>query len=119
MIAIPTNDRLNIAQKSGRAKEFAFFDINNVENVTFKENPHKHHDHSHTDGGHNHSHADMVDMFKNDKVNVIIVDVIGKHFKKDLFNEYFEIYKTDLTDLNEIALAFKEQLNNFTKIKED
>ena len=116
-IAIPTNDRVNIAQKSGRANEFAIFNLGNSgSNVIFKENPHRNHDHS--NGHHEHSHQEMIDMFKENNVAVLIVDVVGKHFKKDLLNSNFEVFKTELKSLAEIAEAFKSKKGDFVKIGE-
>ncbi len=46
-IAIATNDRKTIAKRTGRAKEFAIFNIDpngNIKEVVFVENEHKHHD---------------------------------------------------------------------------
>jgi len=46
-IVIPTNDRKTIARRTGRTKEFAFFEIDekgNISRIYFKENQHKHHD---------------------------------------------------------------------------
>ncbi len=110
-IVIPTNDRINIEQKSGRAKEFAIFDLNNLNNVIFKENSHKHHDH--TDGHHEHSHKTIIDMFRENNVEILIVDVVGKHFKKDLLEANIKIYKTKLKNLIEIASSFKNDINDF------
>jgi len=51
-IAIATNDRETIARRTGRAKEFAFFEIDengNIVDVYYEENQHKHDDeHEHT-----------------------------------------------------------------------
>ena len=55
-IAIATNDRKTIAKRTGRAKEFAFFDLDsngNIINVRFEENQHKHDD----EGEHHHNEA--------------------------------------------------------------
>jgi predicted Fe-Mo cluster-binding NifX family protein len=57
-IAIATNDRKTIAKRTGRAKEFAFFDLDNngnIINVRFEENQHKHDDedeHHHNEAYH-------------------------------------------------------------------
>ena len=56
-IAIATNDRKSIARRTGRAKEFAFFEIDekgNIINVYFEENQHKHDDEDEHDHEPNH-----------------------------------------------------------------
>ena len=118
IIAIPTNDREIIAVRSGRAKEFAFFDLmEDLSNHKFIENPHKHDDHNHEEGqGHNHSHADMIDMFKSNNVELIIVNVIGKHFLKDLKDAGLKIYKTKVENLEEIFVLFKEDSSKFAEV---
>jgi predicted Fe-Mo cluster-binding NifX family protein len=47
LIAIATNDRINIAKRTGRAKEFAFFTIKDskIIDVRYEKNNHEHHDH--------------------------------------------------------------------------
>ena len=114
IIAIPTNDREKIEKRSGPANEFSFFNINDIENPIFVENPHSSHDHE-TDG-HKHSHSSMIEMLKANNTSTIIVDVIGKNFIKDLKNENFTIYKTELKNLKEIALKFKEDKGAFDEL---
>jgi predicted Fe-Mo cluster-binding NifX family protein len=54
-IAIATDDRKTIAKRTGRAKEFAFFDLDDkggIIGVSYEENQHKHDDeHEHRDQG--------------------------------------------------------------------
>ncbi len=54
IIAIATNDRKTIAKRTGRAAEFAFFEIkdNEIVNVSFEKNQHEHHDHDRSEGNH-------------------------------------------------------------------
>jgi len=59
-IAIGTNDRKTIAKRTGRAKEFAIFEVTEngqIEKVQFVENQHKHHD-DHEEHEPNHRKAD-------------------------------------------------------------
>ncbi len=54
-IAIATNDRKNIAKRTGRAAEYAFYTIENGEitNVQYEENQHHHDDeHDRSEGNH-------------------------------------------------------------------
>ncbi len=50
IIALATNDRKNIAKRTGRAKEFAFFTIKNgkITDIRYEKNSHEHHDHDET-----------------------------------------------------------------------
>lgn len=112
-IAIPTNDRINIEQKSGRTKEFAILDLENSEEISYLKNPHNH---GVEEKNHVHSHESMVAMFRENKVEILIVDIVGKHFKKDLFEADIKIYKTKLTNLTEIVSSFKNDINSFDEV---
>jgi len=92
-IAIATNDRKNIALRTGRAKEFAIFSIanNTIISVDYQENNHHHnhdeHDHHNHNGNaqgkkHNHSHDEMIAQLKD--VSIFLVHKVGKHMKRDL-----------------------------------
>lgn len=87
-IAIPTNDRKNIAVRTGRAKEFAIYKIENkeVKDVKYLTNTHKHDDDDHHHGhGHNHgkhSHREIIDLFKG--IDIFLVGHIGKYFKTEV-----------------------------------
>jgi len=74
-IAVPTNDRKTLAERSGRAKEFAVISLDNkqIVDVGYRENKHEHnHDHSH--GEHAHGHQDIVDALHD------CVAVVGRKF---------------------------------------
>lgn len=102
-IAIPTNDRINIAVRTGRAKEFAIYEVENneVKEVQYVLNTHKHDDEHHHDHGyghghghgheHNHgshSHREIIDLLKG--IDILLICHIGKYFKA-------EITKADIT----------------------
>ncbi len=126
IIAIATNDRKTIAKRTGRATEFAFFEINGNEitGVTYENSHHEHHDHdrsesNHRQGrrGHNlgqghshghgngyhhheHHHDEVVEQLKN--VNMFLVRAVGKHMRSDLErgNIPFKLVKGEiLTDI--------------------
>lgn len=74
-IAVPTNDRKVLAERSGTAKEFAIVEIENkqIKYITYRENHHEHnHDHSH--GEQEHGHQDIVDALHD------CVAVVGRKF---------------------------------------
>ena len=81
-IAVPTNDRLSLAERSGRAKEFAVVEMANkqISNITYRKNHHDDkHDHSH--GDHAHGHQDIVDALQD--CTVIVGRKFGPHFAGD------------------------------------
>ena len=57
-IAIPTNDKETLFARTGQAKKFAIYNIENksVVFIEFRENPHKHEEEKEED----HNHRDMV-----------------------------------------------------------
>lgn len=99
-IAIATDDRINIAQHTGRAAEFAIFAIENgtVVNTEYLKNDHTHHDHHHEHGdlkhGHDHNcenhdhhgsnspHANIVKQMKG--VDLFLVTHLGPHFRVEV-----------------------------------
>ena len=107
LIAIATNDRKTIAKRTGRAAEFAFFEIsgNEITGITYEKNNHEHHDHDRSEGNHRqgrrghglghghghrhhhhhdeaHSHDEVVEQLKN--VDMFLVRAVGKHMRSDL-----------------------------------
>ena len=97
-IAIPTNDRITLAERSGRAREFMVAEVENgvVLRSEFRENSHDHkHEEGESDGDHSHNHNDLVELLSDCKY--LLVKVIGKHFKRDLAKagKIFVLTKTD------------------------
>jgi len=109
LIAIATNDRKTIAKRTGRAKEFAFFTIENdkIIDVRYEQNDHDHHHHDRSEGNHRqgrgggrglghgrhhhhneehehgeHSHDEVVQQLKD--VDMFLVRAVGKHMRSDL-----------------------------------
>ncbi len=99
-IAVATNDRKTIAQRTGRAKEFVIHEIIDsvIVNTEYKENSHKH-DHEHKDGQ-EHSHKEIVDLLEG--TDLLIVRAIGKHFKRDVEKANIKYKKTKLENIEEI-----------------
>lgn len=124
LIAIATNDRKTIAKRTGRATEFAFFEVNGKEitGVTYEKNHHEHHDHDRSEGNHRqgrrghglgqghgygngyhhheHHHDEVVEQLKN--VDMFLVRAVGKHMRSDLErgNIPFKLVKGEnLTDI--------------------
>jgi len=111
-IAIPTNDRISIAKRTGRAEEFAIYIIEKGEIVAldYQKNTHSHDDgtsehhhdahHSHEHGEHNHD--ELLEIFKH--IDVLLVRAIGKHMRTTLKkgNINYQLVKIDtISDLIE------------------
>lgn len=96
-IAIPTNDRINLAERSGRAKEFAIFEFDNSElkSSNFIKNTH-----SHDDDNHNHTHKDIVEKIAD--CDLFIAKKAGKHLANDLNEAGIKIKITKLESINDV-----------------
>jgi predicted Fe-Mo cluster-binding NifX family protein len=105
-IAIPTNDRSTVAERSGRAAEFAIVEIddNNILSTTFIENEHEKTHHSgegHSHGEHaDHGHGDLVELLEG--VSVIIGKKFGPHFSRDFHNAGVKMKLTKLTKIDDV-----------------
>jgi predicted Fe-Mo cluster-binding NifX family protein len=114
LIAIATNDRKTIAKRTGRAKEFAFFTIENnkIIDVRYEQNDHDHHhhhdrsegnhrqghgngqglghgrhQHHHDEDDHDHEHGEHShdEVVEQLKdVDMFLVRAVGKHMRGDL-----------------------------------
>lgn len=109
-IAIPTNNREELFPRTGQAKEFAIYDIENKTPlfVEFRENPHKHQDEKEDD--HEHNHLDMVAALAD--VKALVVKMAGKHLKKDFKSAQIPIFKTNETQLPCVANTFAKDQEN-------
>jgi predicted Fe-Mo cluster-binding NifX family protein len=81
-IAAPTNNRIALAERSGRAKEFAVVEIENgqVSNISYRENHHEH-NHDHSQGDHAHGHQDIVEALHD--CAAVVGRKFGPHFAGD------------------------------------
>jgi len=96
-IAIPTNDRIKVAERTGRAKEFAVIEIINskVKNTDYRINTHKH-----SSSEQNHTHKDLVELLND--CDSIIANRFGKHLKDDMAEAKIELKLTEETEIKEI-----------------
>lgn len=108
-IAIPTNDRKTIAKRTGRAEEFAIYQIENnqIQGAEYLKNTHSHDDdnkteenphgnkntHHHEHGEHNHD--ELLLLLKD--IDILLVRAVGKHMKQTLQkgNIPYQLVKTD------------------------
>ena len=133
LIAIATNDRKTIAKRTGRAAEFAFFEVNGnkITGVRYEKNNHKHHDHDRSEGNHRqgrrarglghgyghkhhqhvgrHSHNEVVEQLKS--VDMFLVRAVGKHMRSDLErgNIPFKLVKGE--NITDIVKDYIKSLN--------
>ena len=117
-IAIPTNDRINIAERSGRAAEFAVYTIgsNGVESVEYLTNSHEHnhhgggeHHHGHGEGNgqavHNHGHGDIVALLAG--VDMVVGKKFGPHFSRDFHDAGIKMKLTKLDVIDELVKSIE------------
>ncbi len=105
-IAIPTNDRKTVAKRTGRCEEFAVYEIseNKITNTEYRENNHDH-NHDHAEGEeHEHSHDDIMQLLSD--VDLMVVNMIGKHMKHDLEESKMEYQKTKESNIEVILYSF-------------
>ncbi len=141
-IAIATNDRKTIAKRTGRAKEFAFYSIEEgkIVGITYKKNTHEHHDHDRREGNHRqgngsgrglghgkghgngqghhhhdtHSHDEVVQQLKG--VSVFLVRAVGKHMKRDLEQGNINYILVKGEDINHIIADYLAN-NQLSEVK--
>jgi predicted Fe-Mo cluster-binding NifX family protein len=114
-IAAPTNDRQTLAERSGRAAEFAVFSIENgtIKNVEFRKNEHEHHHHhGHGNGDHEHAHghADIVEALND--CAAVVGRKFGPHFASDFHQAGIRMMLSRETALEEAVLSAWKKLNN-------
>jgi predicted Fe-Mo cluster-binding NifX family protein len=109
-IAIPTNDKVNIFKRSGRAKGFLIVNISNGNHSIhdYRGNSHSHsHDHHHDENEHHdHSHKELVDSLSD--CNYLVVNIIGKHFNHDITAAGIKVFKTDERAISDAIEDFKK-----------
>ncbi len=113
-IAIATNNRTIIAERTGRATEFAFYTIKNgeIESVIYQKNKHTHHDHDNHDHNHehgNHSHKEIVSQLQG--VDVFLVRAIGKNMRRDLKEGNINYQLVKIDTISEIISDYLKSLN--------
>jgi len=106
-VAFPTNDKVSLFKRSGRAKGFLIVDIleDRFNIIDFRANTHTH-DHYHgEEEHHDHTHKEIVDALND--CQVIVVNMIGKHFDRDLQRAGIKIFKTGKQDIIAAVEDFK------------
>ncbi len=115
-IALATNNRTTIAERTGRAAEFAFYTIKNGEvgSVEYQKNTHTHHEHGDHGHGHNHDHAnhshkEIVDQLNG--VDVFFVRAIGKSMRKSLTEGNIKYQLVKIDTISEIISDYLKSLD--------
>jgi len=109
-ISFPTNDRKTLAERTGRAKEFVIYHLQDrqIINIAYKENRHKHHEHGHGNehqkGEGGHSHKEIMELLSD--VDLLIVLRIGKFLKKELMDNKVSYQITK-------SIAIEDALNEY------
>jgi predicted Fe-Mo cluster-binding NifX family protein len=106
-IAVPTNDKINLFQRTGRADAFLIFELDmaGIQEVDYRKNQHAEEEHSHEeDGTHDHSHAELVDSLSD--CAFIVVNQIGKHLMKDIKNAGILVHKTKEANIKNAIADF-------------
>ncbi len=109
-IAIPTNDRLTVATRTGRCKEFLIAEINADDvKLNYVKNTHTHnhdHSHNHSQEEHKHSHSEIVDAL--DGVDLLLLLNIGKNLKRDIEEGKISYKKTSETNIEKIISEYRK-----------
>jgi len=108
-IAVPTNDRKSLAERSGQAKEFAVVALDNkqIVDISYRENDHVHnHDHSH--GEHAHGHQDIVDALQD--CAAIVGKKFGPHFAGDFHKAGIKLILSKEENLEAAVMEVLEKL---------
>ncbi len=110
-IAIPTNDKITIFKRTGRADAFLIFEIDqvSVKEVDYRKNLHNHDDHEHSEDHHNHSHDELVETLSD--CSFVLVNVIGKNLLADLTNSGIIVFKTKEKNIKNAIADFNTSRN--------
>ncbi len=105
-IAIPTNDEQTLAERTGRAKGFLIYEIENkmAKRLEFRINPHKHHSHDDEHEHEAHTHEDVMEVLSD--CAYILVNKVGKHFVHDLKHAQIKIYKAKENNIDKAVSEF-------------
>ena len=106
-IATPTNNRQSVAERSGRAKEFAIVEITNgqITNISYRKNHHEH-NHDHSQGDNTHGHQDIVEALHD------CAAIVGRKFGPHFAGDFHKVgIKLILSKQESIVAAVLESFN--------
>lgn len=107
-IAIPSNDKENIAQRTGQSKGFMVYELidKTIVSSEYRENKMDEHDEDAE-----HSHQQIIDLLRD--VDILFVAAIGKFLKKDINNSTINYQIAKEEKLAQIIETFlNEKINN-------
>jgi predicted Fe-Mo cluster-binding NifX family protein len=95
-IAIPTDDRSQVSEHTGRARFFAIATIqdDNLTHLEYRNNP----PHKHTEIG-QHDHKETIALLND--CETLLVRNIGKHLKNELLDNQINIIQTTSKSIGE------------------
>ncbi len=107
-LVIPTDDFVNMVRRTGHAKYFAVYKVenNNIELDEKFENNHDHSDEHHHDNEDGHGHSEQTDLFK--QYDALVVNMLGSHFKADVIEAKINVFYTKKSDIKEAIMDFLE-----------
>jgi predicted Fe-Mo cluster-binding NifX family protein len=114
-IAAPTDDRRTLAERSGRAAEFAVFSIENgeIKHVEYRKNEHEHHHHhghGHHEHEHAHGHADIVEALND--CAAVVGRKFGPHFASDFHQAGIKMMLSKEIALEDAVLSAWNKINS-------
>ena len=101
-VAFATNDRKTIAQHTGRAKEFAVYELSAYEVINIEYYINEQHDHNHW-----HSHKGIVEKLIG--TDYLYALHLGKHFKEELEKVGIENEMAKENDIMSVVKDFFEE----------
>jgi len=113
--AVPTNDRKTLAERSGRAIEFAIIDIDSTgtNSTSYLTNEHEHTHHNgdtHSNNDEEHGHDDLVALLEG--IDVVVGRKFGPHFAKDFHNAGIKMKITKTIPIDDAVKEIFETFNN-------
>ena len=100
-IAIPANDGVTIAERTGQARGLMVYMLTNgkIDRQIHKILP-IHLNHNHHKGGNNHSHKDLVKLLL--EYDLLLVKKLGPHMREDLLKEGLPFLMVEKKFLDEV-----------------
>jgi len=109
-MAFPTNDKINIFKRTGRANAFLILDVGTdaISEIDYRLNKHSHKNHLQDEGNsHDHSHDELVKSLSD--CAFIVVNVIGKQLLADITNAGIVVFKTEEENIKNAIAGFNVQ----------
>ncbi|RLD45511.1 MAG: hypothetical protein DRI89_00775 [Bacteroidetes bacterium] len=109
-MAFPTNDKINIFKRTGRANAFLIVDVDPtaINEIDYRINKHSHEEHLQVeDQSHDHSHAELTETLSD--CAFVVANVIGKQLLADITNAGIVVFKTKEENIKNAIADFNAQ----------